>query len=128
MVLASFNDQRSETELSAILKSYEFGTPAYHIRYLDQIGYSVEYRVFTLDELAGYPPQGLFPIVFVHAGMLSWADFNGFHALVLIEITSEDVVLLDPSLSHGPTRLSLDGFLAAWEEFDRQAAVISLTY
>lgn len=34
-------------------------------------------------------------------------------------------VLLDPALDSGPTRLSKDGFLLAWEGFDSLAAVIS---
>jgi len=125
MVLATFNEQRSETELSAILESYDFGTPAYHISYLSKIGYQVEYRPFALNELAAYLAQGLFPIVFVHADLLPWTDFSGFHALVLIKITTQDVLLLDPALPNGPTQLAIDGFLAAWEEFDRRAAVVS---
>ena len=66
---------------------------------------------------------GLFPIVFARADMLPWADL-GFHALVLTEITPTDVALLDPALDTGPTHLTLDGFLMAWEEFDCLAAVI----
>ena len=53
------------------------------------------------------------------------ADYGGFHALVLVGITPEDVALHDPTLEAGPTRLSHDGFLMAWEEFDCLAAVIS---
>ena len=57
--------------------------------------------------------------------MLPWSDFAGFHALVLIEITLTDVAVLDPASDTGPSRLGLDGFLMAWEEFDCLAAVIS---
>jgi hypothetical protein len=53
------------------------------------------------------------------------ANFGGLHALVLAGITSADVALLDPALNAGPIPLSKDGFLLAWEEFDRLAAVIS---
>lgn len=62
--------------------------------------------------------------MFVHADLLPWAGFDGFHALVLTAISPTDVALLDPALDDGPTRLSKDDFLLAWEEFDRLAAVI----
>lgn len=61
----------------------------------------------------------------MRADLLPWADFAGFHTLVLTAITSTDVVLHDPALDDGPTRLSVDSFLLAWEEFDCLAAVIS---
>jgi hypothetical protein len=35
------------------------------------------------------------------------------------------VTLFDPALEEGPTSLSKDGFLMAWEEFDCLAAVIT---
>jgi ABC-type bacteriocin/lantibiotic exporter with double-glycine peptidase domain len=67
----------------------------------------------------------LFPIVFVRADLLPWADFGGFHAVVLAKITPTSVTLFDPALDDGPTLLSKDGFLLAWEEFDYLAAVVS---
>jgi hypothetical protein len=50
---------------------------------------------------------------------------RGLEALVLVQITATKVALLDPALEDGPTLLSKDGFLLAWEEFDCLAAVIS---
>jgi hypothetical protein len=70
--------------------------------------------------------QGLTPIVFVLADFLPWADFTGFHALVLVGMTATEVWLHDPALPDGPTKLSFDGFMLVWEEFDRKTAVISL--
>jgi hypothetical protein len=61
----------------------------------------------------------------LRADLLPWAGFGGFHALVLVEITKKEVTLLDPALDSGPVQLDRNGFLIAWEEFDRLAAVIS---
>lgn len=125
MVLAAFDDERPEAQLAAVLGSRDFGTPASHIKRLETLGYRVQYGPSSLDDLQTALGQGLFPIIFVRADLLPWADFGGFHALVLIEITPTDVALLDPALDEGPTRLSRDGFLIAWEEFGFLAAVVS---
>jgi hypothetical protein len=125
VVLASFGDERTESELAVILESYEFGTPANRVTHLEKLSYQVEYGTSSLDELRNRLKQGSRVIVFVYANFLPWADFDGFHALVLAEITSTDVMLLDPTLNGGPTQLSIDGFLVAWEEFDCLAAIVS---
>jgi predicted double-glycine peptidase len=125
MVLAALSDERSEADWAALLGSYDFGTPSTRIRLLAQAGYHVQYGRSSLDELQAHLERGLFPIVFVRADLLPWADYAGFHTLVLVEVTPTDVALLDPALDHGPTRLARDGFLIAWEEFDCLAAVIS---
>jgi hypothetical protein len=125
MVLAAFGDKRTEAELANLLGSYEFGTPANRITRLKKLGYRVKYESFTLDELHEHLKQGSYLIVFVSANFLPWADFDGFHALVLSNITPTGVMLLDPALDSGPTQLSTEGFLLAWEEFDNIAAIIS---
>lgn len=80
----------------------------------------------TTADLQESLQQGVPPIVFVLADFLPWTDFTGFHALVLVDMIDTHVLLHDPALDDGPTQLSIDGFLLAWEEFDRKTAVISL--
>ena len=125
MALAALGDERTEQQLAAVLRSYEFGTPASRVTHLVELGYQVQFGPSTLEAIRGHLDAGLFPIVFVRADLLPWAEYGGFHALVLSEITSKNVALLDPALDDGPTWLSTDGFLLAWEEFDCLAAVIS---
>lgn len=125
MVLAALGDERTEAELASVLGSYAFGTPASRVTRLSTLGYQVLFGSNSLGELKRHLEHGFFPIVFVRADLLPWTHFGGFHALVLIEITPVDVALLDPALEDGPTRLSVDGFLLAWEEFDCLAAIIS---
>ncbi len=125
MVLSTFGDNRNEAELAKVMGGYEFGTPARFVTRIETLGYRVEYRSFELSELKAYLSQGLYPIVFVYAGFLDWADFDGFHALVMTEIADTTLFLLDPASDDGPMPMSYDSFLMAWIEFDNLAAVIS---
>ena len=125
MVLAAVGDTFSEAKLAQILGSYEFGTPSSRVTRLTQLGYKVQYGALSLEELKGALENQLYPIIFLSADMLPWADFSGFHAVVLTEITDTDVTLHDPALAQGHVRLILDGFLMAWEEFDTLAALIA---
>ena len=125
MVLAAMGDERTEEQLAKVLRSYEFGTPASRVTPLTELGYKVQFGPSSFEELEAHLDDGLFPIVFVRADLLPWADFGGFHALVLKEISAIDMALFDPALDDGPTRLSRDSFLLAWEEFDRLSAIIS---
>lgn len=125
MVLAHLGDLRSESDLAKVLASYEFGTPASNVRKLAQLGYRVEYGAMQWQDLIRAVLDNLHPIVFVDAQFLPWADFTGFHAVVVDAIDDERIELLDPASQNAPQVLSKDGFLAAWEEFDRRAAIIS---
>jgi predicted double-glycine peptidase len=126
MALTALRKPYTETELAKVMGSYPFGTPASHVIRLQTLGYQVRYAPMTLTELQQLISQGLTPIVFVLADFLPWADFIGFHALLLVGVTNDQVWLHDPALPDGPMQLSVDGFMLAWEEFDRMTAVISL--
>lgn len=126
MVLAALGDDRSEAQLARLMGTRYYGTPASRIMRLERWGYRVEYGPSSLETLQRHLAQGLLSIVFVAAEFLTWTDFEGLHALVLIEVTAAEVVVLDPSVDHGPSRSAIDGFLAAWEEFDFRAAVVFL--
>jgi hypothetical protein len=125
MVLAALGYTHTEAELAKTMGSYSFGTPASRITRLQRLGYEVTYGTATLDDLRRYMARGHFPIVFVAADFLPWADFSGFHALVLVNVTDTDVLVMDPSLAGGPTPMTVDAFMLTWEEFDSRFAVIS---
>lgn len=125
MVLAALGDEYAKDHLASVMGSYEFGTPARRVTQLNQLGYKVQFGTFTLDALRDALAHGLFPIVFVKADELPWADFGGFHALVLVSAASDGLVLHDPALDDGPSQMSIAAFMLAWDEFDGLAAVIS---
>ena len=126
MVLAALGHTHTEAELAQAMGSYSFGTPAGRVTRLRELGYQVVYGTATLDELRSHLAGGHFPIVFVAADFLPWADFSGFHALVLVATTDTEVLVMDPSLEEGPTSMTIDAFLLTWEEFDSRVAVISV--
>ena len=125
MVLAAWGDDFSEEQIADKLGSYEFGTPANRITRLRGWGYRVEFGPASVDDLREQLGRGLYPIVFVRADFLPWADFGGFHALVVGGITATDVYVFDPALDDGPVQVSVDGLLLAWEEFDCLMGIIS---
>lgn len=126
MVLATLGKPYDEIELARVMGGYYFGTPAGRVVRLAALGVQVRYEPTHETDLQDLLQQGLTPIVFVLADFLPWANFTGFHAQVLVGMSESEVWLHDPALSDGPTRLSIDGFMMAWEEFDRKTAVISL--
>jgi ABC-type bacteriocin/lantibiotic exporter with double-glycine peptidase domain len=125
MVLAALGHSYTEQELAQAMASYSFGTPASRVTRLQKLGHRITYGTSTLSELGNYLVQGYFPIVFVDADFLPWADFTGFHALVLVALTEASVWVMDPSLDNGPTEMTIDAFLLTWEEFDSRLAVIT---
>ena len=125
MVLAALGHTYTETELAQAMDSYSFGTPASRITRLQRLGYKVTYGTVSLADLRRYLAEGHFPIVFVAADFLPWADFSGFHALVLVNVTDTEVSVMDPSLTSGPTKMTIGAYLLTWEEFDSRMAVIS---
>ncbi|MCL4871868.1 MAG: C39 family peptidase [Anaerolineae bacterium] len=125
MVLAGMGQQYNEAQLADILESYEFGTPASRVVRLARLGYQVIYESFSWEQLVTILQQGHFPIPFVRADFLPWADFTGFHAVVVVKIEGETVFLHDPAQTNGLLPLEIDGFLMAWEEFDTKVAIIA---
>jgi len=124
MVLAALGDTRSEAELAALLGSQAFGTPASRISELEKFGYRIIYDTFTLEDLRSYCQQGLHPITFVSADPLSWLPFRGAHAVVVLDVGQDEMILHDPALETGAIRVTINEFLLGWIEFDQKAALI----
>jgi ABC-type bacteriocin/lantibiotic exporter with double-glycine peptidase domain len=125
MVLAALGEEFSEAQLATVMGSYEFGTPASRITRLCRLGYRVKMGPASLDELRWHLEHGRYPIVFVRADFLLWADFGGLHAMVVGGMTATHALILDPALESGPTPLPLDELLLAWGELDQLMAVVS---
>jgi hypothetical protein len=125
MVLAALGNEVSQDRIARLLGSYEFGTPASRVRRLEEWGYHLHYGPASLDDVRLALDQGWHPILFVRADLLPWADFGGFHALVVDRLTDEAAYVLDPALADGPTEITLNWLMLAWEEFDCLLAVVS---
>ena len=76
-----------------------------------QLGFAQSTKqTLTLAELRAVVASGLYPIVFV--SLLPLDGIPEMHALVVVEMTAHNVVVLDPL--QGERRLSLQTFNAAW--------------
>ena len=53
-----------------------------------------------------------------------WNDENISHVAIVVGYDERYVYLNDPAFPTAPQPVLWDGFLAAWEEYDRMAAII----
>lgn len=88
-------------------------------------GASAEYTDVSLDDLRGFLHRRLFPIVGIH---LAPVGERGWHAQVVVGITSQYVTVYDPlySLPANPERrISHQAFDQAWAMSDRLTIIIA---
>lgn len=82
------------------------------------------YTDWNLDDLTAAVRQSVFPIVGVD---LRFVDgLFAFHALVITDVTSEQVLVHDPRHAVSPQTISLPAFEDAWERADRECLVLEL--
>jgi ABC-type bacteriocin/lantibiotic exporter with double-glycine peptidase domain len=124
MILAYFDDERSEDDLARLLQSRSFGTAANHIRLISRLGYTVTFEQGTEADLQRHLARNLPCIIFLKTDTLPhWATEDS-HAAVLVGVTPELVYLNDPAFDQNPQAVPLPNFLLAWSEFDYAYAVI----
>jgi predicted double-glycine peptidase len=69
--------------------------------------------------------QGTPVIAFVNTQFLDYWNEETAHAVVVIGYDDGGVLLNDPAFDTVPQRASINGFLAAWGEFDYQCATVT---
>lgn len=96
MVLSGFGQKHSEIELRKILGNPILGlTLSTAQRRLSEVGAQVEIdNDLNLDDLRDLTRQKTFPIVGVERHLLGFPAAS--HAVVVIEVTSQNVLILDP--------------------------------
>jgi ABC-type bacteriocin/lantibiotic exporter with double-glycine peptidase domain len=77
---------------------------------------------WSLDDLRDTLRAGFHPIVGVERHLLGYA--RAFHAVVLVDITSATVTVLDPLDGPEPRHYGVAAFVSAWEVAGREALVI----
>ena len=125
MVLSYLDLHVEEAHINRLLRSRSFGTPAYHIRFLESLGVSVTFGSMSLPRLRAYLQDGLPCIVFLDTGELSNWEFSAYHAVVVVGLAEDTAYLNDPACEEAPRAVPLDEFLLAWSEFDYECAIVS---
>lgn len=84
----------------------------------------VEYQIDGgLDDLIDLVRAGVFPIVALDLRPVEGRD--AFHAVVVVEVTSDQVVVHDPLQEKGARTIGRSTFDAAWRAADREAVIIT---
>jgi hypothetical protein len=68
--------------------------------------------------------EGIPPIVFVATAALSYWQTECLHALVVVGIEEQAILVHDPAFGNAPLPIPRDEFLAAWGELAQLTALI----
>lgn len=112
MVLGSFGLEIEESELRALCNWTLSGTDALMtVDAARQLGFAgTEKHTLKVEELESLVAHGSYPIVFVDLRPID--GVKDIHALVVVEFTVQEIIVLDPL--KGERALPLQSFNTAW--------------
>lgn len=130
MVLAYLLVSTTYDQLAKRLRTQWFGTPFGNVIYLESLGLNVTLAYQGTLELFEQTIDLGLPVI-VNVKTIEWEHWQGeetYHAVVVVGIdrNAETIYIHDPFFAEAPIALPLDKFLNAWEEQDRQYAIIGL--
>ena len=121
-------DAMGETAQRQLAKQLQMifgvGTPGFHIRLLASRRIEVIYRRGELADLRAALNKGLPPIIMLVTGELPYWGISTTHAVVLLGIDENSVLLNDPDYEQAPIRVSLGDFELAWYEMGNKYALL----
>ncbi|MBI4600451.1 MAG: hypothetical protein HY721_00685 [Planctomycetes bacterium] len=128
MVLAHQGVRVAEKDLCDLLATGPAGTPVLNLSAIEQHvpGCRIEVGPSSFDRLSGLVTTGAAPIVFVATRHLSHWRQETIHAMVVVAVSDEAVLVNDPALARGSTSVPASEFLPAWAELDFLTAVIKV--
>ena len=124
MVLNYYGDDRTETELEQLLGCTPFGTTAQSVMNVTRLGYQVDVRYSTLEELETFFDSQQPVIAFVWTGNLDYWTTNSPHAVVVLGYDEQFVYIADPYFDEAPQQARIKNFQAAWRRTRNRMAVI----
>jgi ABC-type bacteriocin/lantibiotic exporter with double-glycine peptidase domain len=128
MVLAFQGVEMSEETLCDSLGTQLAGTEVWNILSLDQhvTGCRVELGSLSVERLEEAIAAGIPPIAFVATGPLQYWERETLHAVVVVEVATEEIWINDPAFAEKARAVPRAEFLAAWSELDFLAAVVTV--
>ena len=110
--------------LVQLLGIRSYGAAFSNLRRLEELGVSVTIEKGGVAKLRQALDQDMPVIVALNTGPLThWTDDTA-HALVVVGIEQDTVLVNDPEFEQAPQVISLDEFLLAWLEHDYRQALI----
>lgn len=127
MVFGGLNVQVTEAQVRHLIGHTRLGTSlSVSQRKLSQAGATTFlHEDWSLDDLRDSRRAGYYPIVGVERHLLGYS--RAFHAIVLVEVTSAAVAVLDPLDGPEPRRYGVAAFVSAWGTAGREVLVIEAT-
>ena len=117
MVLAYWGINREQTDLAKELKMVpQAGTPGSRLKLLSSPDLDVVYQSGNLSDLNDALSAGIPPIVLVFTGELPYWKKAAAHAVVLLGIVEDSVILNDPGIVRAESRVPVGDFHLAWDE------------
>ena len=125
MVLAYYGRTVDPRWLRRVLESRPIGTPGFRGLNLTTHGYSVRYAPATdervlLDALAADTP----PVVLFLTRHLNYWETETAHAVVVVGVGDDHVIVNDPAFAQHRRRCAYDEFMLAWSDFDYLCALV----
>jgi hypothetical protein len=126
MALAALGFSLSEAEIRLRCGHSELGMRLNQVAQgLAYLPIQVEYHTdWGIDDLTDAVRRSAFPIVGIDLRFVE--GLFAFHAVVIADVMSGDVVIHDPRDSQSPRNISLQTFEDAWESADRECLVIDM--
>jgi ABC-type bacteriocin/lantibiotic exporter with double-glycine peptidase domain len=124
MVLNYWGIAASEADLAAQLGATPLGTPGSRLLRLQTSQLQVTYEPITLMQLQETLRQGVPVITLAQTIFLDYWEIDTAHAVVVIGLAEDSLFINDPAFENAPQKATIDGFLAAWGEFDNLAGII----
>jgi len=119
MVMSSYSEElgekHSEEDLLQLLGTSEAGSVLENLSRLEQLGFRVEVVPSNLTEIRLYLTEMKKPVIaVVYTGYLPYLTAESLHAVVVVGVDEQKVVLNDPLLEDAPVVISVEEFQRAW--------------
>ena len=124
MLLQYYGDGRTEEDLCVLLGCMPYGTSAEGVARVSGLGYEVELRYSTFEELKALIDAGQPVMVFVRTGGLDYWSEDCPHAVVVVGYDEDSVYIDDPYFEDAPQRTRFKTFRVAWWRTRNRLAVI----
>jgi ABC-type bacteriocin/lantibiotic exporter with double-glycine peptidase domain len=124
MVLEYLGEQTTEEFLRRFLKTKYYGTNLLNIRYLSEFGFRTTITYGSIEELKELIKERKLPIVRLVTRDLDFYDFDGYHAVIVVGIKQEFVIVNDPYFETEVIEIPIHNFTFAWAECDYLTIII----
>ena len=125
MVLAYYGEEKTESQLRALLKTRPGGTsPVQVMLRLPNVGFEASVQMASKSILQGQLAANHPVIVHVWTELLPHWQGGLIHALTVLEYNDSVVMVNDPAFADAPLTIPTDIFLRAWAATDHLTIII----